>query len=136
MNFCNFLSLLILVFISFTAKAQNESSKLKESMSSGKDIYAANCVSCHMATGEGIIGAFPPLAKSDYLMEDVERSIKVIIEGATGEMKVNGQSYYGSMVGYNMLTDRQVADVLNYIRNSWGNKGDIVESEEVSKVRK
>ena len=109
---------------------------LSESMNKGKRIYRANCVSCHMANGEGMLGAFPPLAKSDYLMDDTERSIKIILEGANGEMKVNGQKYYGAMVGYSMLTDQQIADVMNYIQNSWGNEGAIVEAKTVAEVRK
>lgn len=128
----NLLTLTILFAAATSAMGQN---LLEESINKGKRIYKANCVSCHMANGEGMTGAFPPLAKSDYLMEDKERSIKLILEGANGEMKVNNKTYYGNMLGYNMLKDQQVADVLNYIRNSWGNKGEVIQAKEVGKVR-
>jgi nitrite reductase (NO-forming) len=85
--------------------------------------------------GEGVKGSFPPLAKSDYLMVDLDRSISQILIGNTDKITVNGVKYYMPMMGID-LTDIQVADVLNYIRNSWGNKGEIVLPKQVRKVRK
>lgn len=108
---------------------------LKASIERGKEVYNTQCITCHMEKGEGIDGAFPPLAKSDYLMADKNRSIKQILEGATGEMKVNGKVYNGEMPAID-LTDEQVSDVLNYIRNSWGNKGGAVTPNEVTAQRK
>ena len=108
---------------------------LKASIERGKEIYAAHCVFCHMAEGQGVEGAFPPVAKADYLMADKKRSIEQVINGATGEMTVNGKVYNGEMKSTG-LNDDEVSDVLNYIRNSFGNKGDAVTPEEVKKVRK
>ena len=110
-------------------------SELKDSMERGQKLYATNCQSCHMANGQGVPSVFPPLAKSDYLMEDKVRSIKQILYGAQGEMVVNGKTYNGQMMSYDMLSDQEIADVLNYIRNTWGNKGEIVKPQEVKKVR-
>lgn len=107
---------------------------LKASMERGKEIYTANCVTCHMQNGEGIDGVYPPLAKSDYLMEDKTRAIKQVLEGAIGSMTVNGIKYNGFMTGF-PLNDEEVSDVLNYIRNSWANKGEIVLPEEVKAAR-
>lgn len=107
---------------------------LKASMERGKEIYTANCVTCHMQNGEGIDGVYPPLAKSDYLMEDKTRAIKQVFEGAIGSMTVNGIKYNGFMTGF-PLNDEEVSDVLNYIRNSWDNKGEIVLPEEVKAAR-
>lgn len=95
---------------------------LKQSMKRGETVYATNCANCHMAQGEGIPGAIPPVAKSDYLMKDQRRAIRQIIYGAKGEMTVNGVKYNNEMPGQNHLTDQEIADVLNYIQNSWGNK--------------
>jgi nitrite reductase (NO-forming) len=108
---------------------------LKASIERGKEVYDTQCITCHMEKGEGIEGAFPPLAKSDYLMADKNRSIKQILEGATGEMTVNGKTYNGEMPAID-LTDEQVSDVLNYVRNSWGNKGAAVTPAEVKAQRK
>src|SRR5688572_4823829 len=107
---------------------------LKASIERGKEVYDINCTSCHMEKGDGLEGAFPPLAKSDYLMADKARSIKQILNGASGEMVVNGKTYNGEMPAMD-LTDEQVSDVLNYVRNSWGNKGAAVTPAEVKAQR-
>jgi mono/diheme cytochrome c family protein len=107
---------------------------LKASIERGKEVYNTHCITCHMEKGEGLEGAFPPLAKSDYLMADKGRSIKQILKGASGEMIVNGKTYNGEMPAID-LTDEQVSDVLNYVRNSWGNKGAAVTPEEAKAQR-
>lgn len=108
---------------------------LKESIERGKDIYITNCLTCHIDQGEGIEDVYPPLAKADYLMADKKRSIQQVLYGATGEMKVNGKIYNTEMSGF-ALNDQQTSDVLNYIRNSFGNKGSAVTPEEVKGSRK
>ncbi len=108
---------------------------LKASVVRGKDVYTAQCITCHMEQGEGLEGVYPPVAKSDYMMADKKRSIEQVLYGLTGEIKVNGKTYDGIMTGYD-LTDQEVSDVLNYIRNSFGNKGPAVTPEEVKATRK
>lgn len=108
---------------------------LKASIARGQEVYLAACAQCHQAEGQGVENVFPPVAKSDYLMADVKRSIKQVIEGATGEMVVNGKTYNGTMPAAE-LTDEQVSDVLNYVRNSFGNKGKAVKPEDVAALRK
>jgi mono/diheme cytochrome c family protein len=125
------IALTFLPVIAFSQKAKFD---LKGSMARGKEIYNAQCMTCHMEQGEGVEDVFPPLAKSDYLMADKNRSIDQIIHGASGEMKVNGKVYDNVMTGFD-LTDQEVSDVLNYIRNNWGNKGGAVIPEEISTVR-
>jgi mono/diheme cytochrome c family protein len=107
---------------------------LKASMEKGKDTYTIYCMSCHMEAGEGMEGVFPPLAKSDYLMADKNRMIKQILYGANGPMKVNGKTYNAEMTGFD-LSDQEVADLSNYIRNSFGNKGAAVMPAEVKAAR-
>lgn len=107
--------------------------EMAESMKRGAEIYSITCVACHQANGEGLPGAFPPLAKSDFLMADTHRAIRIIKEGFQGEMTVNGQPYYGIMPAHD-LDDRQLADLMNYIRNSWGNKGEMVKAEDVKEA--
>ena len=108
---------------------------LNTSIKRGKDTYLTYCISCHLEQGEGIEGVYPPLAKSDYLMKDKNRSIKQVLYGVTGEIKVNGKSYNAEMTGLD-LTDQEVSDVLNFVRNSFGNKGDAVLPEQVKAARK
>lgn len=108
---------------------------LADSIKRGKDVYSTYCVACHQADGKGLETVFPPLAKSDYLLADKKRSIKQVIHGANDPITVNGVKYTTPMMGFGSLSDEQIADVLNYVRNSWGNKGDIVKTEEVKKAR-
>ena len=108
---------------------------LKASMGRGKEVYLTYCLSCHMEQGTGIENLFPPLAGSDYLMADKKRSIKQVLYGATEEIKVNGKAYSTPMAAID-LTDEQASDVLNYVRNSWKNKGSPVLPTEIKSARK
>jgi mono/diheme cytochrome c family protein len=130
-------SLIVTSFFITTASLmsfQLQKFDLKASIERGKEVYNIQCITCHMEKGEGLEGAFPPLAKADYLMADKARSIKQILQGASGEMTVNGKTYNGEMPAID-LTDEQVSDVLNYVRNSWGNKGAAVTPTEVKAQR-
>ncbi|MEJ1238901.1 cytochrome c [Chryseolinea sp. T2] len=109
---------------------------LKASIERGKEVYTVQCITCHMEQGEGIEGVYPPLSKSDYLMGDKKRSVDQVLHGLTGEIKVNGKTYDGVMTGFDALSDTEVSDVLNYVRNSFGNKGAAVTPEEVKALRK
>jgi len=117
-----------------SAKPAPVASTLAERMEAGKAVYAQNCAACHQPGGEGLKGAFPPLAKSDYLMKDKKRAIGVVLKGLHGEITVNGETYNSVMPALG-LSDEDAANVLTYIRNSWGNKGDVVTPEEVKKER-
>jgi mono/diheme cytochrome c family protein len=109
---------------------------LKASITRGKDVYTAQCMSCHLEQGEGIENVYPPVAKSDYLMADKKRSIDQLLQGLTGPIKVKGVTYDGVMNPFEALSDEEISDVLNYIRNSFGNKGAAVTPEEVKASRK
>jgi nitrite reductase (NO-forming) len=103
-------------------------------MEKGKRVFTQTCLACHQPEGQGLAGVFPPLAKSDFLMADKSRAITALIQGMSGPITVNGQNYNGVMPPV-MINDEQVAQVLTYVRNSWGNEGDIVTLDEVHKVR-
>jgi mono/diheme cytochrome c family protein len=90
------------------------------SIARGKTVYMDFCITCHMGNGEGVSGIFPPLAKSDYLMKNREESIRSIKYGQKGEIFVNGIKYNGMMPSPG-LSSEEIADVMNYINNSWGN---------------
>ncbi len=98
---------------------------LTKSIERGKEAYSANCQNCHMADGKGLPGAFPPLAKSDYINKPIGDLISFVLKGQTGEIKVNGTVYNGVMPAQNYLSDDQIADIYNYVRNSWGNKSSV-----------
>lgn len=94
------------------------------------------CFVCHQANGEGIPEQIPPLAKSDYFanMTDDE-AIHIVIAGRSGEVVVNGKKYNGVMTPLNYLTDDQIANVLTYVRNSFGNEGGVISADAVKRVR-
>ncbi len=101
-------------------ETKTQDKTLAESIASGKQIYTNTCFACHQANGEGIASAFPPLAESDYLNADLERSINIVLHGKTGKITVNGKKY-NSVMTKQTLTNEEVADVLTYVYNSWGN---------------
>lgn len=101
----------------------------------GKQVYMQTCFVCHQVSGEGFPGQIPPLGKSDFLMADVNRSIEIVLQGKTGEMVVNGKKYNGTMIPHNHLPDDQIANVLTYVRNSFGNTGEAVSPEQVRRIR-
>lgn len=119
-----------------TTATNKSNDALKESLVRGKKVYAANCESCHMAEGEGIPSTFPPLAKSDYLLKDQKRAIRTVLHGLSGEITVNGATYNMAMPAYDYLSDQEVADVLNYVQNNWGNKTKPVTPAQVKAERK
>jgi len=129
------LQTLTLLVAAFSCFSFYQKFDLKASIARGKEIYDTQCTTCHMEQGEGIEDVYPPLAKSDYLMADKKRAIQQVLYGATGEMKVNGKLYNGDMAGFD-LTDQEASDVLNYIRNSFGNKGGAITPAEVKTARK
>lgn len=123
------------VIITLSSFNKPQTFDLKASIERGKEVYTAYCQACHMDEGQGLEGAFPPVSKSDYLMADKKRSIDQVIYGAKGEMKVNGKIYDAEMPESD-LRDEQVSDVLNFVRNSFGNKGAAITPAEVKAQRK
>ena len=101
----------------------------------GKQVYLQTCFVCHQPNGEGVPNQIPPLANADLLMADKSGSIRGVLMGRSGEMTVNGKKYNATMIPMNYLTDEQIANVLTYVRNSWGNSGDAVTAGEVRKIR-
>lgn len=102
----------------------------------GKKIYDANCSACHQPTGTGMTGAFPPLAKSDFLnAQPVDKLINIVLKGLSGPITVNGVKYNMAMPPLVGLSDQDVANVLTYVYNNWGNSGKKVSGEQVAAVR-
>jgi len=127
---------LLIAFVTgacWLALAQEDT--LKQSMKRGEAVYNQYCVSCHMPAGEGAEIVCPPLAKTTYL-KNQKRAIGIVLNGQEGEITVNGKQYNIPMAPLNNLTDREVADVLNYVSNSWGNKYPMIKPAQVKAERK
>ncbi|MBL1231798.1 MAG: nitrite reductase, copper-containing [Flavobacteriales bacterium] len=105
-----------------------------ERIEMGKQVYSQTCVACHQANGEGLPNAFPPLAKADFLNADVNRAINIVLNGLTGEIIVNGNKYNSVMTAQN-ITDEEIANVLTYVYNNWGNNKTEVTPSMVKAVR-
>ena len=117
-------------------EATELSEATKNSISQGAELYNNFCASCHLSSGEGIAGVFPPLRDSDWLSGKREKVIHTVKYGLQGPITVNGTDYDNLMPSLG-LTDAEAADVLNYVFNSLGNKvGPPVIEEEVAAIEK
>ena len=128
----------VLCFGAATAIADDDLSNErppKQGLDKGKASYLANCASCHQPDGKGMAGVFPPLAKSDFLKKPYTEAIKVVIEGKSGPLVVNNQEFNNVMPAMSHLQNDDIANILNYIVNSWGNPGGTLKAENVAKVR-
>lgn len=105
-----------------------------EKIEFGRRMFSSVCAACHQPTGRGIPNVFPPLASSDFLNGDKNRAIKTVINGRQGEIVVNGQRFNNSMPKF-PLSDDDIANVLTYVYNSFGNSGIEVDPTEVAKLR-
>ena len=102
----------------------------------GKQVFMGLCFACHQPDGKGLPNIFPPLAGSDFLQADHERAIRIVLKGLSGPVTVNGATINSAMPPQEaVLTDAQIADVLTYVLNSWGNKGDAIPAERVKAIR-
>ncbi|HYR58066.1 MAG TPA: c-type cytochrome, partial [Chthoniobacteraceae bacterium] len=122
------------VFAALLAVAQAPGAPRAEQMKRGEKIYAEKCLMCHQPTGLGAPPAFPPLAGSDWLAGDRTRAIKVLCEGLSGTITVKGQAFSNAMPAQ-VLDDAQVADVLTFVGNSWGNSTGVFAAREVAEAR-
>lgn len=102
---------------------------------SGATVYAGTCAACHQAGGAGSPGLFPPLAGSEFVTGDAARLARIVLNGLTGPVTVNGATYNGQMPPWKQLSDAEVAAVLTYIRSSWGNSAPPVAADDVAKER-
>lgn len=102
----------------------------------GAAIYAAVCSACHQAAGQGLSGAFPPLAESEWVNGDERRLAAIVLNGVEGKLTVKGQSYQGSMPSFKkQLDDAKLAAVLTFVRSRWGNTGAPVAADTIAQVR-
>lgn len=106
-------------------------------MKLGKEVYdkPGSCTACHQPTGAGIRHTFPPLAKSEWVHGPIENLIRIQLRGLQGEIEVNGQTFNGVMTPQLTQTDEQIAAVLTYVRNSFGNKASAVTPDMVAALR-
>ncbi len=105
------------------------------SVARGKIVYANVCLACHMADGAGVSTMNPPLINTTYVLGDKTKLIKIVLNGFKEDVEINGQTYSNNMSPHSDLKDQQIADVLTYVRKSFGNKASSVTVAEVKKAR-
>jgi glucose/arabinose dehydrogenase len=123
------------VFLFTALITLHASSPPADQMERGAALFAAKCALCHQINGTGVPPVYPPLAKSDWMMSNRARAVRVLCEGLEGPITVSGQSYTNVMPAQ-VIDDQGVADVLTYALNSWGNSTDPFTAKEVATERK
>jgi mono/diheme cytochrome c family protein len=113
----------------------NDNLEKDEEGSAGKKLYSTYCQACHQSDGNGDDNHFPPLSGSEWVQRDKQRLIKIILEGLDDAIQVKGKSYDGIMPKNNLLTDEQVAAILTYVRQNFGNSASEIKAGDVKRVR-
>lgn len=114
---------------------EDVSAETTQLLATGETVYNQYCLACHQANGQGVPGAFPPLVQTEWVLGDNTRLITIVLQGLQGEITVNGETYNNIMAPHAFLTDEQVAGVLTYVRNSFGNEAEAISAEEVAEIR-
>ena len=107
----------------------------EQQVKAGESRFTGTCSVCHQANGQGLPSVFPPLAGSDFLMADKQRAINIVLNGLNGKVTVNGNTFESVMPPMSQLNDDELANILTFVRNSWGNSGEAVSADEVRKIR-
>jgi mono/diheme cytochrome c family protein len=116
-------------------KGQHPSSQ-SASIERGKKVYADQCLTCHQVDGGGVQDMTPTLIKTKWVLGDKTQLVQIVIKGLKGgEVQIDGDSFHNVMPPHPDLTDQQIADLLTYVRNSFGNKASAVRVSEVTAAR-
>lgn len=128
-------SALAFSFMSLTSKSVAPAqSSIKASITRGKQVYLQQCLACHQVDASGVPNMNPPLIKTKQVLGNKTALIKIVLNGLKG-VDIDGDSYNGVMAPHPDLTDQEIADVLTYVRNSFGNKASAVTAAQVKVVR-
>lgn len=126
---------LLLIFAIIVCAVSPRQTKLQASIDRGKVVYTQQCLSCHMMDGGGVQSMNPPLIKTKWVQGDKPDLITIVLKGMNTGVEIDGMQYHNVMASHADLTDQQVADVLTYVRNSFGNKAKAVTETDVKTVR-
>ena len=137
--------MMICLLLPFAATAQKKKStpkeaapagnSLQQSIDRGKTVYGTYCLSCHQADGSGVPNLNPPLIQNQWVLGPKNVLIELALKGSRGKVEIDGETFHNSMPPMAHLTDQQIADVITYVRNSFGNKASRVAPAEVKVLR-
>ena len=128
------ISMLLIVGVYLFAQATQQGG-LKASIDRGKKVYDTYCLSCHQSDGSGVPKLNPPLIKTHWVTGNKQRLITILLKGMNERIEIDGEEYENVMAPHAFLKDGQIADVLTYIRNSFGNKASLITAAEVKTLR-
>lgn len=117
------------------AKPPSVTPALQQTMLRGKALYEKNCMVCQQQDGGGVMNLNPPLIRTTFVLGDKNRLINIVLRGLNEPIEIEGDVYVNPMPAQNFLSDQEVADVLSYVRNHFGNKASVIRAAEVKKVR-
>ena len=126
------------VYVDKIANWVKQDKELLASYQKGRDLYGTSCGACHQPHGKGLENMAPTLVKSDWVNGSLPRLIGVAVHGLSGPIKVNGvpvKNVPPIMPPHSYMKDEQLADILTYVRNAWGNRGELVNSDQISKYK-
>lgn len=102
----------------------------------GAKVFTNTCASCHQPNGKGIPGVYPPLGGSAFVQADPAIPVRIVLHGFKGEIIRNGTNYNGVMTPFHSaLSDQEIADVLTYVRSSFGNSASEIDAATVTEIR-
>lgn len=117
-------------------KAEQQHTKSEVAgVNQGEILYKRHCNACHQRDAGGVPAMYPPLANNKMVSGEKEPLISVVLNGMSGPVEVNGEKYNGVMASYKNLSDEEIADILNYLRSGFGNKGDEILPDDVKRLR-
>jgi len=126
------------VYVDKIASWVMQDKELMASYQKGRDLYGTSCGACHQPHGKGLENMAPSLVKSDWVNGSISRLIGVAVHGLSGPIKVNGipvKDVPPIMPPHSYMKDEQLADILTYVRNAWGNRGEPVQTDHISKYK-
>jgi mono/diheme cytochrome c family protein len=129
-------SVIIILFAAiFSMGFRKDQPSIQDSITRGKKVYDAYCLPCHLADGGGVPRMNPPLIKTVYVLGDKKRLVGIVLNGMDEPLEIDGETYSNVMAPHEFLKDQEIADVLTYVRNSFGNKASAVTAAEVKAIR-
>lgn len=116
-------------------KASNANNGVQQSVSRGQIVYGTYCLACHQTDGSGVPNMNPPLTPNDWVSGPKNRLIEQVLQGSHGKVEIDGESFHNTMPPMAHLTDQQIADVITYVRKSFGNNASAATPTEVKALR-
>lgn len=118
-----------------TKTTTSSANALQASILRGKKVYGTYCLACHQADGSGVPNMNPPLIKTSWVLGSKAVLVQQVLKGSANKVEIDGETFHNTMPAQAQLTDQQIADVLTFVRNNFGNKASIVTPAEVKAVR-